>query len=266
MKVDYQDSPRPSKKRRSRRKKMRAAILACGVLVLILGITLTLMLTVFFNVERVKVLGSSIYSSEEIVHSSGIFMGDNILRLDADEIELRLETALPYIKEAKVLKSLPYSVGIKVTPAVEAYVLECADGIYVSDSDYKLLRTAEQLPEGLLKIKGISSEKFTLGKSVDFADKQQRDTLQNLIKICNDRSYGLTYINVESLIDISFVIDGRLLVKLGSYSDMSGKLNHLAEMLKSIDTDIKASISLENWSTDNKKAVLKYGNFDELSE
>ena len=103
MNVEYSETKRrPQKKKRRRLSKVGKIVVASGSILLVVAITVTLMLTVLFNVSAVKVVGSSIYSFDEIVYASGVMNGDNLFRLPSDEIESRIETALPYVKKPKL--------------------------------------------------------------------------------------------------------------------------------------------------------------------
>ena len=265
MKVEYSDSGNvPQKKKRKRRLKLKGIVIAFLTLLTVIALAVALMLTVFFNANAIKVTGSSIYTENEILIASGIMEGDNILRMPKEDIEARIEQALPYVKKAEVLKSLPETVGIKVTPAEESMVLETKGVIYVLDKDYKVLRVANEVPQGMLRIKGIKSPTVTVGTDLLFSDMQQSRALTDLMAIGSDKGLNIGYIDISSLVDIKFTVDNRLFVKLGSYNYIDGKINHLVTMLKSVDENASASISLEDWGPDNKKAVLKYENISDL--
>lgn len=265
MKVEYSDN-RQVKPRKKRRKKSKAKRIftALTVIVVVLAVTVALMLTVLFNVAEIKVLGSSIYSADEIIYSSGILTGDNLLRLPTDEIKQRITEALPYVKTVEIIKSFPDSVGIKVTPAEEKMLITVGTSSYVADGDYKLLRLCADGGDGMMRIIGINAENPTLGKTLEFSDKQQRDVLNTCLAMCSEKGFSVQYVDMESLVDINIVVDGRLFVKLGSSNDLAGKLNHLSAMLPSIDGENTASVSLEGWTVTDKQAILKYCDINEL--
>ena len=259
MKVEYSDNGRrPTKKNKKRKTRLKPWFLASVALIIVVTVTVTLMLTVFFNVASVKVVGSSIYSENAIISASGIMDGDNIIRLSKDDIAENIIKKLPYVKSVTVSKALPDTVGIKVTPATECYTVLTDDGFFVADKDYKVLRSVSEKSEQLVSVVGLNVKAPVAGNMLTFNDKQQRDALSRLVDLCDAHNFELKYIDVESLVDIRFVINGKLYIKLGSYTEMAGKLAHLNEMLKSVDENVSASISLEDWSHNNKKAVLKY--------
>lgn len=267
MKVEYSEARRrPQKKKRRRLSKIGKIIIASAAVLVVVAITVTLMLTVFFNVSAVKVVGSSVYSYDEIIYASGIMNGDNLMRLPSDDIEARIEKALPFVKKAEIIKSYPDTVGIKVTPATESVLIETENGMYTADSDYKLLRTAADRPEGLLRIKGIEADTLKVGSTVEFNDKQQKKILNEILDICAENGFSVQFVNIASLVDIGFLIDSHIYVKLGSYNDLGAKMTHLAEAVKNFDKTAAASISLENWSVSSKESTMKYEDISKYIE
>ncbi len=264
MKVEYSENGRRPKNGKRRISKIKVAMLLTLILLVIVGIAVTLMLTVLFNLNTVKIIGRSIYSEQEIIDASGVTVGDNLIRMSSDEIAENITKSLPYVKKVNVVKSLPDALGIEVTPASESMVFETEDGMYIADSDFKILRSTVERPGGLLRVKGIKSSEFIIGKAVDFSDKHQRDVLNDIVGLCNAKGFDLILVDVDNLVDIKFVINEKLYIKLGSYTEMGGKFNHLETMLKSVEKDVSASISLVDWSVNNKKAVLKYEDITEF--
>ncbi len=264
MKVEYTEGERrPTRKKRKKHSKIKRIIIAVLSILFVLAAVIVLMITVFFNVSSVKVIGSSIYSTEDIIYASGIMNGDNLLRMPSAEIKARIVKALPYIKEAEIIKSFPDAVGIRVEPATEKYLI-LNDGVnYVADSDFKILRSVTEFNSETVRVKGITAEGFYEGQELQFSDKQQKDVFNDIMSICTEKGLNVTFVNIEKLVDINFAIDDRILVKLGTYSDLSEKLTHLQYMLQSVDTKASASISLKEYSTDNKESVLKY---EEIAE
>lgn len=266
MKVEYSETKRrPQKKKKRRLSKMGKFIIASVSILVVVAITVTLMLTVFFNVSAVKVVGNSVYSYDEIIYASGIMNGDNLMRLPSDDIEARIEKSLPYVKKAEIIKSYPDTVGIKVTPATEAVLIETESGMYTADSDYKLLRAVVDRPEGLLRIKGIKTD-TKVGSTVEFNDKQQKKILNEILDICAEKGFSVQFVNITSLVDIGFLIDSHIYVKLGSYNDLGAKMTHLAEAVKNFDENATASISLENWSVSSKESTMKYEDISKYTE
>ncbi len=259
MKVEYSEAERmPKKKKRKKHRKLKAIFTAVLTIFIVLGIAVALMMTVFFNVTSIKVIGSSIYTSDEIIYASGIINGDNLVLMQKSDIEARIEKSLPYIKRAEIISSYPDSVGISVEPAEEKYIISNENGQFVADNDFKILRTIGNSQNNLVKLVGVSTNEIEAGLKIEFVDNQQKDIIDNIFSICADKGFNLSYIDVTKSIDISFVINERILVQIGSYTDLGGKITHLTEVVKGLPEDEGVIISLKDWSIQNKESILKY--------
>lgn len=75
---------------------------------------LTLGATVFFQLERVEVEGNSRYTAQEIEAASGLRPGDNLFRLNKNQINAEIRQALPYIENLSIVRRWPSTILIVV--------------------------------------------------------------------------------------------------------------------------------------------------------
>ena len=100
---------------RHRRGRGRLGPLFKLLCVLAVIVALTMGATVFFQVETVAVSGNSRYTEEDVVHATGIQTGDNLYRMNKNQIAQQVLQKLPYIKELTIRRSLPSTIVITVT-------------------------------------------------------------------------------------------------------------------------------------------------------
>ena len=96
--------------------------------------------TVFFNIESADIIGSSIYSADEIIAASGITGGDNMVRKKMGKAEKAITSELIYIEEAHISRKLPSSVEILIVPCIETASLQTEDGYLIISESGKILR------------------------------------------------------------------------------------------------------------------------------
>ena len=259
MRVEYSEERKNAVPVRKKKKRHRLKPTFLIFLFLILAGTLvSLSLTVWFDVSEFSITGETSYTAEQIVSASGITVGDNLFRLSTDKAGRRIEQALPYIKTAEIKRSFPNKVKISVTETNEYAALKTDSGYAIVDPDFKILTVLEERPEGLMLINGVNTGNTVVGCSTEFSDGQQKSALKQLINLISAYSFNVTAIDVESMVGITFVIEDRLYIKLGSYSNIEGKIIHLDAMLKSMSDEVRGSISLTEWNEKNKKATLTY--------
>ncbi len=101
---------------------LRLATVAAAVLALIFGIS------IFFKVETVTVTGNDKYSSWEVLETSGIRVGDNLLGLNDAKITSNIISGLPYVSSVRIGIKLPDTVKIEIVELDVVYAIEADDG------------------------------------------------------------------------------------------------------------------------------------------
>lgn len=139
----------PVQRRRNRR---IAAILA---VLLLVGLGTWFSVTVWFKIETFTLEGESPYSLEEITAVFGHEPGENMFSFGAASAARRIEQSLPYIETLAVRRRLPGTVVFKAEPAVETYSMAQDGVVAVLSANRKVLRLAEELPAGLVRIDGL---------------------------------------------------------------------------------------------------------------
>ena len=105
-------SARHNRKRKHGRRRMGLLFkLLCGAA---LAAALTVGATVFFQVETIAVVGSSRYTPEEVIAASGVAVGDNLFRMNKNQVSQRIRQQLPYIGDVTVQRGLPSTLTFTV--------------------------------------------------------------------------------------------------------------------------------------------------------
>lgn len=128
-------------------KKRKTGKWLTGILLILILITLTVCLsyTVFFKVKAVETEGESIYSSEQIIQSSGIYEGQSMLSISTEEVSSKVCKALPFIKTAEVRRILPSTVRITVTAETAALSAKYGESFLTLSEDLKVLEETDQI-------------------------------------------------------------------------------------------------------------------------
>ena len=130
--------------RRRRRKKSGARIFWTLVTFLIVAGAIVASLTVFFKVARIDVNGNSRYTSESIIASSEIQMGENLFAVNKFKVQEKILSAHPYIEEIKITRRLPDAFVFSVTERIPCGYIETVDAKWLIDSKGYLLERKEK--------------------------------------------------------------------------------------------------------------------------
>lgn len=215
--------------RRKRNLSLHYSVIALIVLI----IFAVLSMTVFFNIETAVIMGSSIYSAEEIAEAGGIHGGDNMVRKNMSKAEEAIVSKLTYIETAEIKRKLPSSVEIFVTPCVETASLEDEDGFMIVSGMGKILRFSEEPAEDTRVFYGAEpAEGLEIGMSFASADEKKTEVIFELMSK-GDSSFvsKVTSFDVSDRLNISCVYDGRIDVELGVISEIDYKFRMANEIL-----------------------------------
>lgn len=143
----------------------RLAIQIATVLAVVLALVFGM--SIFFQVETVKVAGADKYTPYQIKEASGIENGDNMFGLSKSTISSRIMQKLPYVGSVQVGLSLPGTVNIQVEELTVTYAVTDQDGgWWLMASNGKVLE----------KINGGDATAYTniLGVTLDFPKTSQQ--------------------------------------------------------------------------------------------
>ncbi len=252
-----------SRKRRRRRSSVAKMALVVTVL-LVVAVGTVLSLTVFFKIKSIDVYGESQYSSKEIIKVANVKLESNLVRLDSEHIAAKIEKELPYIEDVKIKKKLPTTLEFNVTAAKIAGYVESDKSYYIVSREGKILEKCADKPEKMAQIDGITLEKPVISEHIE------QNNINYVKKIYEAFGEGMsskiTALSIGDRINLSFVYDNRVTVKLGSEADLSKKLKFvvltLADNSKISDDDMGTIYA----GNAKKISFLRKGSYSEYLE
>lgn len=232
-----------------RRKKKRRARRLLNLFAVLLAVTgLVLCLTVFFKIDTVTVEGGVRYTADEIQQASGITVGGNLFRFFTANRAKRIEKALPYIDTVKIKRSLPSSVTITVTESNEAALIPLESGYCAVNSSLKIVNLYQDATGAAPILLGTETVSAEIAEKYACEDEFDQALIEELLPLLE--KYG--YIEKTGLIDVSdrlsvrFVYDGRLVVDLGTSSELDYKLEMLATVLERESDSLVGRVDLSD--------------------
>ncbi len=214
-----------ARNRRNRRRRGRFGFLYKVLsLLLILG-AIAAGCVVFFRVEEVTIVGSTVYTDEEIIAAADVEQGDNLFLVNKILVGRKIVNQLPYINEVNTRRYLPDKLVFTVTECVPVGVVESEDGSWwVLDTNCKLLEQGgselkKQYPviAGLTPLMPAEGEKL----AVSVEEGTKLDALKQILAALQSRDMLAQVQNVDltSNSEIHMGYENRLDVRMPLYSD-----------------------------------------------
>lgn len=236
-------------KQLKRKRNFRKAIVVICFLLLISLIISPVLIFTLFRVKSFTVEGAGQYTNEEIIASSGITIGKNLIFADLDEAADKIEKALPYTDEVKLTKKLPDKIIIRCETTEKAFAIGMENGLYVvTNSNLKALEITGERPADVALIVGAAPLKPAVGETVafdapdekekkkDFVDKTLSLVLEITDAISRNEMKDINLINVSQENSIYLIYQGRIVLDLGDSSDLFSKLSLGTKVINSENT------------------------------
>lgn len=215
-----------NKKKMLRKRKIKKAVLSLALAIAVLCVGIVLVFSLFFKTSIVTIKGETIYKPEKIVEKSGITAGDNLFRIDEEEISALLSKQLPYIKSATVKRELPDTIVIEIESTKAAACIENNKSYIILDSSGKVLeKGVTELKESLPVIKNIAVKNVEEGNVIELSNKKRNDTLPQILSAIEKAELeNLTEIDLNNVNDIKIKYDNRIILKIGNLTNLEKKL------------------------------------------
>ena len=251
-----QKPPKPPKSARAR--KITNIVICASIIFAFIAIGVTLSLTVLFSTENITSVDSKHYTSEQIVDSSYLKIGENIFTVDKNTAEEKIESELPYIAQADIKIRIPNTLHIEVTEATPAYVIENNGEFIVISVDGKVLEkvTKNSLEVPLVKISGEITA--TDGQIVKFENKNTLNTINEIFKTMDEiKFYGVEEINIENASNITMNYSNRIKIILGAPIDIDYKILTAKEIIEQkLSKSDKGELDVSDCNTDIKASYF----------
>ncbi len=202
------------RKRKNRRKKIifRSVL---STLVIVVGIVTALL--VFFNINEITVTGDQVYSHEEIIKTSDIEIGDNLIFLSKKKLNEKITTELAYVGSIKIKRHLPSSLEIIVTKT-DAFMAVASNGVYtLLDRNGKVLeKDLETIGENIMLANLGEINEADVGAIVVLKEDKIFQKLNTVLTECDAVKLShITAIDLSDIYNIKLVYEGRITLELG---------------------------------------------------
>ncbi len=266
-KIDMDNGSESRRKKRRRRNVPGYYLL---VLCLAAGIVATLSFTVFFNIKYFEISSNSKYELVDVAKSSKVNKGDNLLRLDTEEVRKNILDSMLYIDDVTVEKSFPFTLKIDLVPSEELAYIYANEKYILISKNWRILGSfnapekddlmvIEGFEPASDKLKTLLSEKITQPADPDdpsaneYIEKNEEnrlksDILKNIFDIVSRRNMkNIGTVDITDPYNISISYDNRINILVGDYDDLEYKMRLAYQILND-----------EPLSRKNKKGYLIY--------
>lgn len=195
-----------------------------GVAVICAGVILVLSLC--FKINTITVKGECMYPQDTVINMSGIETGTNLFRVNSEKVSEKLSVALPYIKSATIERELPDTIVINVKSTAAVGAISQNGNYVLIDSSGKVLDAdCSMLSESMAVIEASGVKKVVEGEKIVLSNEKDTEALLKVLSAISESGLkSVTSVNIQDPNDVELIYDGRILIKVGTLSDVTHKL------------------------------------------
>ena len=193
------------------------------------------------TINTISISGSDRYSEKTVLEAADLETGDSILLINPAVLANKIESRLPYIEKAEIVRDWPDGVTVTLTDAVPALALDTGKGYILMSSSCKVLDDDAVVVADAAVLKGVSAVEAVPGKIAQFSEQISTEAFVALCKAFEE--YGIKNISeydLTSQSNIKVIIDHRVEVQLGTLAGAAEKLAFCKAVIdKTVESDTK---------------------------
>ena len=212
-----------------------------------------LLLSKIFAVKSIEVLGSNIYSEQEIISAGELHTGESFLFLSSRNAENKIYKSLVNIDSVKISKKFPNKIKVDVEDAFPKYYIKEGEEYLVLSEKNKLLEKTSEPPTFLIGIIGLEFSILETGK-IEYKNKDYEKLLHEILDSCKDKNLDeINSVDISDIQNITVNYDRRIKMNLGDKEDIDYKILTAKEILNNkISKFEKGTLNLKNLRSENR--------------
>ncbi|MCI5675337.1 MAG: FtsQ-type POTRA domain-containing protein [Ezakiella sp.] len=222
---------RREKRRIERLRRIGFMLVAISVIVIIFF----LFNTSFFKLDIIGIAGNDRVSNDEIIASSGLRYGENILKANLDTASKNIEQ-LPYIKNVEITRTSRNKLTITVEEREEDFAYYSAGKIFICDYEGRILNIV-QMTDVTPIIRGYELDGVEIGSNI--FDKEELKGLKDILDTARelDELKKYTEIKLQSASEYGLVREGGTSIDFGSATDIKYKFVFIKNIVEKMAED-----------------------------
>lgn len=243
-------------------RKIKRILLAVGTIIVLVAVCIVLSMTVFFKIEEITVEGKSRYDKDDIIASSMINIGDNLLLCNTSLGAERIKKDFAYIEEVQIEKKLFNKINITVTEAKPASIVESDGKFIVLSKSGKIIEINDKKKYNVPAVLGAKLQNIKLASTIQYKDSNLKKYLDRILN-------GLIDLEMDDVITVDISDTSHItLVKENGFKIMIGNFESIEYKLKTakhiLDNNVKnqsdgGMLDVSLASPDGGKSYLKTG-------
>lgn len=243
---------------KKKRKKIFRIVKWTTLVAMIIGGGIYFLLSPFFNIKSINIIGNEKITSEEITSLSGIQLEENSFKVSSKKVEEAIKTNA-YIESAKFKRKLPDTVEIHIVERKPAYMITLGNAyVYINTQGYLLEVSKEDLEIPIIVGYLTPEEEISVGKRLCAEDLQRLNDVIKIMNSANSNEIGKLVTKIDISNKQDYILELKSEKKTIHVGDTFNLSTKMVFAKKIIEKEKKAEGEIfVNTDLNNKGAVFR---------
>lgn len=203
--------------------------------------------SVFFKINEVKIVGESRYTNSQIINSTGIEIGDNLLFIEKISIAKKMFNELLYLDEIKINRIFPDVLEINIKDSVAAFTFSEDEQNILLDTNGKYLENIDDAT-GYIQIIGLEPLLLHIGDNIFDTYVPSSELLKQIIELLKSHNLlsNIKVIDITKNYEIKLKYTDRFDVLLGDNTELEKKILFLSTVESKLSESDKGIIDISD--------------------
>ena len=258
-------TPKKLTKKQEIAKKKRKAVYRLikwtSLILILIGGSIYFLLSPFFNIKNIEIVGNQKLTNEEIISLSQIQIDENTFKLVKSKVQKNIKQNA-YVENVKVKRNLPDTITIEIEERKPTYMITFANAyVYMNNQGYFLEISKDKAELPIITGYSTKEEDIHEGGRLCLEDLQKLDSILQIMKSAESNEIVdlITKINISDKQDYILELeDEKKTIHMGDTSNLSTKMLYIKSIMeqnKKVEGEILVNTDLSNKGAIFRKKV-----------
>ncbi len=234
-----------------RRRKLREALISVALVFGVFVVLCVVAYQLLFVIRNLDAIGSSQYTTEEILAACGVDAGDHLYSFSSRVVQEKIMLQCPYVAAVDVQRTPPGTIVFSIEEETPMYYAEFYGEFWEISASLRMLDPISKTDaeeQGLIKLKLPQIQEAVSGQKIVFSNERSDTYMQTVLDALanSDLSGRISMVDLRSAHDIAMVCDAKYKLLFGNTDVIETKLRLAIAVLEDelFSGDNKASVDL----------------------
>ena len=229
-------SPKRVSRKTLRRKRLIKRLLGTVLGLVVIGASFYASAKLLFVVKTVNVIGSEIFTAEEITDFMAIPKEESMFKVDTDKLTEELMAEFKYLENVDITKRFPDIIEVILTDSVESYYTVTDNYYKIYSQNFRYLRNGTEPPLDTVWLDVDMENSEKLAQAKDLIDLLYKNGVEKVTKV-----------SVHDENSLSAEYDNRIKMEFGTVLDIEYKIKMCGKIIsEKIPDDEYGTINATN--------------------